>query len=356
MSRHEEMAKFFVPENAGESTEHLSPSGAYKLKVTSFRTCDPESKRRTWNYTQGLVFRQGSDEPLFEVRRNYSSFPFLFVEGHPNGHAYLVCGENYQGQTVLELDTGKRRELLPEEAKQGHGFCWASYRFEPTASIIIVAGCFWACPYEFKLYDFSDPMSGWPQIEPEDAYNDDDRRWPTFEPDGTIKFYQSEYVEDNDDDEGEPPTPPIAAIKTFRREGLKLVLVEERVSEKEQKTRAEREEANRKYEEWLDTFKATDPLYLAMLEGVKDPAFKSDQFFSIGQTYEKWCPEFKLNERRICKRINVSPGAIDLEWAAETGPIKVVTYKNDKMEHRFFMEHSVESMRAAIAYAKTVLS
>jgi len=348
-----ELDKYFVPENAKCSTEHPSPSGAYKLKVTSFST-----REGAWNYTQGLVFKQGSDEPIAEVRRNYSAFPFSWIENHKNGHAYLVCGEDYQGQTVLELDTGRRRDHVPRDEAVGHGFCWAGHEFHAETSTLVVDGCFWACPYEFRFFDFTDPMSGWPEIEIQDEYVEADRRSPTFEPDGTIKCYQTAYEEPDDDESGGDRTELLLSIKTFRREGLKLLLVEEWVSDKEKQIRADREEANRKYEEWLTNYRASDPLYLAMKSGAKALDFKSADYESIGYTYEKWCPDLKVDERRMCWRLH-SDGkkTVDIDIAVATGPVKLTLYKDGKThEEKFFMEHSVASVEAALAYAKEFVS
>lgn len=116
-----------------------SPSGKYSLTISTI-----ETKPGCWDYTCGVV--KAGDREISTVKRNYSSFPFLWIEDHPNGHDYLVCGENYQGQTVIELDTGKRRDFLPEEAKKGHGFCWGSCTFDRTTMMLVVCGCIWACP------------------------------------------------------------------------------------------------------------------------------------------------------------------------------------------------------------------
>ncbi|WP_438020347.1 hypothetical protein WMF18_15295 [Sorangium sp. So ce315] len=64
---------------------------------------------------------------------------------------------------MIELDTGRRRDHLPAEAAEGVGFCRTDMRFEPSAAMLVVEGCIWACPYEFRFFDFSDPMSGWPE-------------------------------------------------------------------------------------------------------------------------------------------------------------------------------------------------
>lgn len=349
---------FFDPKNAGKSKEKLSPSGKYKLVVTSFST-GPKS----WNYSQGQVFAQGSDTPIATVQRNYSAFPFLFVEGHPKGD-FLVCGEDYQGQTVVELATGNRRDFLPESAKQGAGFCWASYEWVPSMQALLVDGCYWAAPYEFRFYDFSDPMSGWSQIG-EDICIDSDDRKPELFPDGTIKVFQTEYTEpenDTEPEEEEEKLGPIAAWTTYRREGLKFVELESWVSEKEQGRRQRNKEYNERQAKWWADFKANDPLFLTMLEGVKDPVFKPSDYYSTGITHERWCPDFKKEETRVYRRIhergkNKTGYSIDLEWGAVTGPVKLVIYKDGQTsEDKFWMDHSVESMKAALAYAKGLLS
>jgi hypothetical protein len=346
----------FVPAN--ESTkdrwEKLSSSGQYKLVIASY-----ETKPGCWSYIQGKVFKLGSDAPIAVVNRNYSAFPYTFVEGHPNGHDYLVCGEDYQGQTVIELDTGKRRDFLPEEAEEGFGFCWADSTFDAGSQMLVVCGCHWACPYEFRFFDFSNPMEGWPEIEAEGGV-EEDSKYPTIEPDGTIKCYQTERAEcDHDDcpDHCKQKPRVDAATKTFRREGMKLVLVEEWVSEQEKKVRADREEGNRKYEQWKEDFKATDPLYLAYIELVKDPALSPEDHSGLGVTYDNWCPHFTGREKRWCRRIHYkAKSTIDLEWACETGPIKLVIYRDGKHVEDKWFEHSAAAMAEAFAYAKQVLS
>lgn len=354
-------AAHFAPENEHPESrkEIISPSGKFKLVISHFST-GPGS----WDYSQGKMFRQGSDDPIAVVQRNYGAFPFLFVEDHPKGN-FLVCGEDYQGQTVVELDTGARRDNLSEGTNQGFGFCWAEHRFDVATEMLMVCGCHWACPYEFRLYDFSDPMNGWPEIEsPECLY--EDSKWPEIAADGTLRWFQTNGGnDDEEDEEGKPKRPPIEkSITTLKREGLKFVVVSEWVSEAEKADRLAREESERKYEAWKEEFKANDPLYLAYAELVKDPALSPEDHMGIGITYENWCPHFKGEERRWCRRIVTRGDAtygkkgsatIDLEWAVVTGPIKLVIYKDGKhVEDRFF-EHSVAAMNEAFAYAKSVL-
>jgi len=348
-----EIDAMFVDEKLDSRRETLSPSGKYKLVTSSFGT-----KPGCWSYAQGRLYAIGSDMPIAVVNRNYGSFPCLFVEGHPNGHDYFICGEDYQGQTVIELDTGRRRDFLPEEADDGFGFCWSDYRFDTTTQILTVGGCYWACPYEFRFFDFSDPMQGWPELENE-VGAEEDSKYPTIEPDGTIRCYQTERAEcDHDECPEHCKQKPVvdAATKTFRREGLKLVLVEEWVSEKEQASRARQEEGNRKYEQWLKDFKAGDPLYLLMSATVKEEPFKPEDHISIGQTHDQWHPTEKFQERRMCRRIHRAGGrTLDIEWGTDTAPIKLIVYRDGKHTEDRWFSHSVAGMTEALTYARTVL-
>lgn len=351
-------ASFFTPENAGKSWEELSPSGKYKLVITSFATGG-----KSWSFTQGTVFSIGSDTPIAVVQRNYHSFPFLFVEGHAKGD-FLVCGEDYQGQTVVELGSGQRRDFLPDSAKQGHGFCWVGYEYVPSMQVLLVEGCYWACPYEFRLYDFSDPMNGMAHLgENEKIWIDADQRKPTFEADGSVKVYQTEFTDDDDDDEEEETEkelPPVAAYTVYRREGQSLVQVEAWVSEKEQDRRARRAENERLYQERMKKLRAEDPLFLAYAEHLKDTLWDSkDSYEGVGVTYPNWCPDFKVEEQRMCRRIfnRKEPKlSIDLEWGTATGPVKVQCYRDGKTEETRFFPHSAEGMHEAFAFARTVAS
>jgi hypothetical protein len=158
-------SRHFEPENAvlEARKEHQSPSGKYRLVVTPYKT-GPNS----WNYTLGQVYE--GDRLIAEVQRNYSAFPFAWVENHPNGHPFLVCGEDYQGQTVIELDTGRRVDYLPQGAKRGVGFCWVEIHPSPKGDMLAVEGCYWACPYEVVIHDFSDPLDPpWPELSRDDC-------------------------------------------------------------------------------------------------------------------------------------------------------------------------------------------
>jgi len=190
---------YFTEENRSEREplEEASPSGRYRLVVTPYQTT-----KGSWNYSRGEVFRTSDGEKVADVKRNYGSFWYVWIEDHADGHDYLACGEDYQGQTFCQLDTGEVRSFLPDEAFEGFGFCWASARLLSDGKTLLVNGCYWAEPYEFRLYDVSSPMGGWSlleiQAEEEGGENmiasfDDTRAVLTYE-DGLFVWVQGDWV------------------------------------------------------------------------------------------------------------------------------------------------------------------
>ena len=341
--------------------ESFSPSGKYRLLVTSYTT-----QPGAWNGTLGVVSRVADGAEIARVDRNYSSFERTWVEDHPSGHAYLVCGEDYQGQTVIELDTGARRDHLPPEAEKGHAFCWIDSTFHASSRTLVVMGCHWACPNEFRFYDFSSPMGGWPELLCDECV-DADRKWPEIRDDGTIRCFETALVplpgdEDNDEEADDDGPTVDCAVKTLRRDGTKLVLVDEWVSVEETARREKRDESNKKFAQWKDDFRASDPLYLRYQELLKDPALSPDDYESYGITHDSWCPDFKVQETRWCRRIvQRARGAedpkgytIDLEWGALTGPVKLNIYTGGHQLKARFFEHSVAGIEEAFAVAKAL--
>lgn len=141
---------YYKPENLTEKeVSIISPSGKYSLTIEHYKTKDG-----CWNYTRGVV-KEG-DNLITNVDRNYHHFWYHFVQ-HSNGYEYLLCGEDYQGYSIINLNTGIRIDYLPKEAKQGFGFCWVDVNTSPDTKYLAVEGCYWACPYEILILDFSDP-------------------------------------------------------------------------------------------------------------------------------------------------------------------------------------------------------
>ncbi len=135
---------YFVPENRVEGSETVShsPDGRFRLVVTNYRT-----RPNCIGFARGDLFE--SERKVLHIDRNIVGFPFAWVKHPANGHTYLLCGEDYQGQTVIDCDTGEMVVHIPAAAEQGFGFCWAAIHPNPAdPSLLAVEGCVWAAPYD----------------------------------------------------------------------------------------------------------------------------------------------------------------------------------------------------------------
>jgi hypothetical protein len=348
------LEKELASKELGPEKRVASPSGKYELGVATYEGSDD---RRV------VVYQKDGDgwkQLPFVVQRNGHGFPHLFIEGHTTGHDFLVCAEDYQGSTVLELDTGRRRDHAPYEILYGWGFCWVSHIYDAASQLLIVDGCIWACPWEFRFYDFSDPMEkGWPQLtviengEPRTV--DADARQPLIE--GTkITVY------DTGGPEGDEVERVLKAAWTFERVDNTLILQSEWASEREQQARKDRAEAERIYEDWKTAFKATDPLYVLLTERTKDwPGSTGPYTLSIGVVHDRWCPTYKSpgqKERRVGRKVVHIKKRLEaeIEWGVETGPIRAdVTVDGKARPTRWFMEHSTTAMTEALDYVEIFL-
>lgn len=143
----------FSPEYL-EQTEReteVSPSGKYRLTVDGYSR-GPNS----WGYSRGTVVNLDSGKVIADIKRNLAMFWHTWIQ-HANGQEYLLCGEDYQGQSVVNLGQKSTNHYFPDSGYAGGGFCWAAAWPNQDSTILAVEGCFWACPYEVVFYDLSQP-------------------------------------------------------------------------------------------------------------------------------------------------------------------------------------------------------
>jgi hypothetical protein len=162
------VAEYHEPE---EDEEHLSPSGKYKLTIQDYNTSKATGKC-SWNYTRGIVTDVETGEVLGDVKRNYSRFWHLWLVQEEK--EYLLCGESYQGYGVVDPQEKTVQHHLPKEAEEGNGFCFSEVK-QTASDKIMVHGCYWACPYEVRIYDVSNPTElPYPMIDRRDSAGDQD--------------------------------------------------------------------------------------------------------------------------------------------------------------------------------------
>lgn len=130
---------------------NFSPNNEYKLTIEYFNTKEGQG----WKYTRGIVTQCSTGRKL-ELIRNIGSFLFEWILREEE--CYLLCGQDYQGYSIVDLKNMKVIDFVPEEFYEGMGFCWAEIYYSYGFDVLVVGGCFWADEYEIVFYDFSKPI------------------------------------------------------------------------------------------------------------------------------------------------------------------------------------------------------
>lgn len=137
-----------------------SESGKYQLQITPviFKVKD-----RFWAYTIGKVLASDNKTVLHTIKRDSDKFPFFFTEGH-DGKDYLLCGEDRQGQTIIELNTGQTTTYVGEKAKRDMEFAWQKFHVSPDKEHIAIEGYAKSNHKDFseyrsiRFFNFKQPM------------------------------------------------------------------------------------------------------------------------------------------------------------------------------------------------------
>ncbi len=151
----------------GSTGKHESPCGKYDLEISYY-----DNGKGYWDYSRGIATKAKTKEVLADVKRNYGHFWHCWVK-HPNGDDYLLCGEDYQGYTIINLTD--KREIVVEPSHEFVSFCWIGVEFDEENEQLIVEGCYWGSPFEEVIFDFSIPENTpLPEISRRDLDFDDD--------------------------------------------------------------------------------------------------------------------------------------------------------------------------------------
>jgi len=362
----------------GKTEEELSPSGRFKLVIDYYATTPG-----CWNYSRGRVYRISDGNLIADIKRNYSVFHHSFVV--KNGQEYLISGRSYMNQCIVNLDKGKEIEVSDEALmKMGTAFCWAAAVLSPDGNTLVVDGCHWACPYEYKFFDFSDPSKGWPELEIiskeeyekhkdnlEDAattYIAQDQKAPEFNEDGTITAYETEAIYiptgQRDDDISLEETEKLGeayddesnwkreveVVYTLRRKSNYLVVENEWQSVWKQDQNRQRKEYDEKLKaqrrKWMDT----DPIYIAL-----EHRLQGDPDLEFGGMW--WCGSSVKDREEGEKNVwffypyiksKHQKKSAHLKWGTIEGPIRAELWVRGKGQHEETFERSEKGLQEAL--------
>jgi hypothetical protein len=152
-----------------------------------------------------------------------------------------------------------------------HAFCWAAAFVSADGSTLAIDGCRWACPYEYRFFDFTDASRGWPELPVASGETLEvvGEKRPVWHADGTFECFETGGDE-------------VVARRRLRRDGQAMVVVEYWIADAE---RARREDAERRaaeLEERIEQFKRSDPLFMGMLASVPRHALSDGDDILVG--------------------------------------------------------------------------
>jgi len=154
--------QFITDDNLLKKETYISPSGKYLLEIGTYKTLDG-----CWSYTSGKLIQCDQKKEIAVIHRNYSIMYHSFFM--KDGQEWLQTGTNYMSQIFVNCDTGEiynNEDSIKqtEQYQKGNSFCWTRSQINPTGTIILVEGCYWGGPYQYKFFDVTDISQGWPEL------------------------------------------------------------------------------------------------------------------------------------------------------------------------------------------------
>lgn len=127
-----------------ENTDHISPSGKYKVSFED----DPEKN------TYYIVSITSNAEIVYQYKCEKNQricAEFISI----NGIDWWFGARDYTTRLFVNCETGEMYDKFHQDVDIN--YIWGCIsEISPNQKYILVEGCIWACPYEWKVYDISD--------------------------------------------------------------------------------------------------------------------------------------------------------------------------------------------------------
>ena len=131
---------------AGNEKFCLSEEGIYYFISAQYRQNDPN---RNWEVTLVQIGHIEKNGFFFEFKADHDDICFLWV--YKNNKDYLLLPEFQGGQSIFDIEERKLYSFFTPDDP----FIWTSIYVSPDKTKLAVTGCYFACPYEFVVYDCS---------------------------------------------------------------------------------------------------------------------------------------------------------------------------------------------------------
>jgi hypothetical protein len=131
----------------GDVESFTSPSKKFRADTTNCHTKNANSV-----YTLVEIYEQVQNQKILDFFTNEDRF--LHGWGIANEIEYLITAEDiYGGQTIVDLTNRKLYGYSPDES----GFIMTNFHLSPNGKTLATIGCYWACPFVIKFFDFTNP-------------------------------------------------------------------------------------------------------------------------------------------------------------------------------------------------------
>ncbi|MDE7364954.1 MAG: hypothetical protein K2N27_08775, partial [Ruminococcus sp.] len=96
--------------------------------------------------------------------------PITKIINHSNGHRYFPFHVDLYGISYLDIDTMEVYNYIPEgyphlhPAPMGESFIITDAFYDKKSDLIAYDGCYWACPNDVMVGDFSNPLNFNPHL------------------------------------------------------------------------------------------------------------------------------------------------------------------------------------------------
>lgn len=148
----DEIKQYFDPKQFLENSQQIfvSPSKNFRLETSNYHQAKDDVN---WDVTKVEIFDDKINEKIFEFFSSDGRFFHSWLQ--TNDVEYLICAEDlFGGQTLIDLTNKQMSSYSPDE----DGFIWTEFHISPDGKTLATIGCFWACPYVIKIYDFKYPL------------------------------------------------------------------------------------------------------------------------------------------------------------------------------------------------------
>lgn len=131
----------------GDFKSYISPSKNFRADTTNYY-----KKNANELYAFVEIYEQTQNQKILDFFTNEDRF--LHGWGIADEIEYLITAEDiYGGQTIVDLTNRKLYGYSPAE----DGFIMTNFYLSPNGKTLATIGCYWACPFVVKLFDFTNP-------------------------------------------------------------------------------------------------------------------------------------------------------------------------------------------------------